>query len=239
MPNEPLYIDDDVINNVELHKKRKKINLLYKSVDETPEPITKFEPPPDLPADYVVDVPDFELSGTLLTLFKEINAPLKFRRRNNQTYSGHIQHKTGSVEGFYSRPPLFIVNDRLTRNSDFIANIPLQDVRSIKIYSKLENLKKYFGVIGIGGMVNIEMMDDTYSLPDDIVFPEFMMKGLQVPLRYPIQVDQSSAIPQFKSRIFWDPNALTDADGQYIFNFFTSDDIFHLRNRGCSTLPSQ
>jgi hypothetical protein len=224
-PELPLTINAEVKANLELNEERRKIYGIYNSL-ELVLPFT-FQDPliPDVESDYEVDVADFAIQGTLLNLFKEILAPLKFRRAGEGRQRARMIYDAEDGSHFYNSKTKFIVNDQVTRDGNYIANIPIQEVEYITIYHDLEKVRKNFGPIGTGGIVVIDMKDKTFSLPDEICMPDHPIQGLQREIEYPIEVSEIALEPQLKSTLFWKPFTPTDGEGKLQFEFTTSDDL--------------
>ncbi len=224
-PELVLTINAKVKSTLELNEERRKIYGFYNSLEQVLPFAIQDPPKPAVESDYEVDVPDFAIQGTLLDLFKEILAPLKFRRAGEGKQRARMIYETDEGSHFYNSKTKFIVNDQVTRDGNFIANIPIQEVEYITIYHDLEKVRKHFGPIGTGGIVVIEMKDKTYSLPDEICLPDRLIQGLQQGIQYPIEVSTTAIEPQIKSTLFWSPFAETDTEGELEFEFTTSDDL--------------
>ena len=69
------------------------------------------------------------------------------------------------------------------------------------------------------------MVDPLFSISDEQRLPHTLVQGIQMPAKYPISVDTGSEIPQLKSLLFWMPDAILDAKGQFTFMLPASDDI--------------
>ncbi len=224
-PEHPLIINRQVREQSELWELRKKIYQLSSQVELDPEQEEIPTPTIQIPPDHVVDVPDFALQGTLLTLFKEILAPLKFRRIKGGKYRARMLYRLHEVNYFYNSRTTFLVNNHLTRDGDYIANIPLQDVLRVTIYSDLQRVQRQFGAIGKGGIVIIEMKDKTFSLPPEVAMPTQRLQGIQHSFRYPILPDDEPDVPALSTLRYWEPHATPDDSGRYEFAFMTSDDL--------------
>ncbi|NND35045.1 MAG: hypothetical protein HKN76_20840 [Saprospiraceae bacterium] len=205
------------------YNERKKIYELFSGLEETvvTEEVSQVAVP--IP-DYVVDVQDFSVRGKLVDLLKEITTPLKFRKLKSDTYTAKILREVLDLKYFYDSDPLFFINGIATRDFNYLANLPLQDLKSLEIYASLQTIRS-LKLVDIGGVVAIETMDPLFSIPEEIRLPGIEVQGLQIPIRYPVTVNTSSPGPQIKSLLFWQPNGKLDTNGTYVFDLPCSDDL--------------
>ena len=143
---------------------------------------------------YDVDVQDYSVRGKLLDLLKEITTPLKFRKGKGDRYTAKMLYEVLGLKYFYSDNPLVFINGVASRDFDFVANLPLQDIKSLQLYSALQTLRA-LKLVDIGGVVNIEMVDPLFSLPSELRLPGAELQGLQLPAQYPIIANHESNIP--------------------------------------------
>ncbi len=221
----PLVVTDQIRAQARLWQQRNLIYQLSGQQELTPAPQRMTDEEPTLLADHVTDVTDFRLEGTLFTLYKEILAPLKFRRAKGRKFEAKMLFRQDSRNVFYKQPTTFLVNNQLTRDADYVAQIPLEDVLQVRIYSDLEKVVRHFGAIGRGGMVVIDMKDKSFTLPEDLAQPSIVLQGLQPPITYPILPDYQPDLPAVSTLLFWEPHARPDDSGRYEFEFMTSDDL--------------
>ena len=212
---------------IETYADRKKIYQVYSSLEELtlqrdPKLSTNTVSP-----NYDVDVQDYSVRGKLIDLVKEITTPLKFRKGKGNQYTAKILYEVLGLKYFYSDDPLVFINGVASRDFDFVANLPLQDIKSLRIYSALNTIRA-LKLVDIGGVVIIEMVDPLFSIPPEIRLPGIEIQGLQLPAEYPITSNTESNIPQLRSLLFWQPNGRLGSDGSYIFDLPCSDDIFRL-----------
>jgi hypothetical protein len=209
---------------IKAYNERKKIYQLFSQVEESvvemPGPgfVNPVQP------DYDIDVQDYSIRGTLVDLLKEIITPFKFRKDNDDTYRIKVLYEVLDLKYFYDSDPVFFINGIATRDFTYIANLPLQDIKRLKIYAHLETIRG-LKPVDIGGVGVIEMVDPLFSRKEDQKLPYATVQGLQNPIEYPIQVDTESKIPQLKSLLFWTPKAELNQNGRYVFTLPTSDDV--------------
>lgn len=175
--------------------------------------------------DYILDVTDIDLRGQMFTVFKEILTPLKFRKKKNDKYISRVIYESAGSKLFYTRGATFIINGHVTHNADFVANLPIQEVKLIKIYSGLNKVRTAFGPMGSGGIVDIEMVDPLYSLPKAIQVASLQRNGFQVPLQLPVRPKVRADIPMIDPLLFWDVNVISPSADLPSFLFRASDEV--------------
>lgn len=218
-------VDDASLGPViEANNKRKKIYQLFSRVEESILEDTLHLNQPVLSPDMDIDVQDYAIRGKLVDLLKEVITPFKFRKDNDEQYRVKVLYEVLDLKYFYDSDPIFIINGIVTRDFTYIANLPLQDIKRMRIYSKLETIRA-LKLVDIGGIAIIDMVDPLFSLTEDQRLPHQLVQGLQIPAKYPVEVDTDSEIPQLRSLLYWMPNAQLDDNGQYHFNLPVSDDI--------------
>ncbi|MCB0668116.1 MAG: hypothetical protein KDC80_19955 [Saprospiraceae bacterium] len=219
------YVSDNSFNEIiEANNERKKIYQLFSRVEENvlKDSAGYFEE--ILKPDMDIDVQDYAIRGKLVDLLKEVITPFKFRKINEDEYRVKVLYEVLDLKYFYDSDPIFIINGMVTRDFSFIANLPLQDIKRLKIYAKLETIRD-LKLVDIGGVGVLEMVDPLFSISDEQRLPHTLVQGIQMPAKYPISVDTGSEIPQLKSLLFWMPDAILDAKGQFTFMLPASDDI--------------
>ena len=174
--------------------------------------------------DYDLDVTDIAIRGKLFSVFRELVTPLKFRRQKDSTYHARVLYESAGIKQFYKRGPIFIINGQLTDDDHYVSQLPVQDVKRMKIYSELASVRSAFGPVGTGGIIEVEMIDPRYSVPENLRLPSVRVNGVQPPLQYPFRVGTASDKPRLHSLLYWHPIVLPNEDGNYHIMFEPSDD---------------
>lgn len=202
---ETYAVDSLVIEHLRIYREEKTINQVFQQISlPLQEDSTDLNTLPMEP-NYEADVQDFAIRGTTVTLFKELIAPLKFRSIGKGRYRARMLYERNNIKKYYSRPPLFIVNGRATRNGPQIAEFPLQEIKYFKIYSLYDDLEQ-ISPMAFGGIVFVDMMDPNYVLSDRFAQPAFPVQGMQLPISYPVGPSFSEESPTVGSLLHWDPN---------------------------------
>lgn len=213
--------DSLVIKHSKLYQEEKQINRLFKKIglqirNDSSIVSTKLVRP-----NSYIDVQDYTIRGTSVDLFKEIATNLKFRSAGGGDYRARMIYEYNGITKFYSRTPLFIVNNRTTRDGAFIAKIPLQEIGFYSIYSDYEFLEK-LSPMAHGGIVYLDMLDRNYVLPDIHALPSLNLQGLQSPLSYPILLNLTEGSPAVGNLLYWNPKVLP-VENQIQIQFTTGD----------------
>ncbi|MCB0668192.1 MAG: hypothetical protein KDC80_20340 [Saprospiraceae bacterium] len=218
---EELEIDSTILNHLKNYQEEKQINRLFKQVAISPEYDSMvYANPLEKPSSFV-DVQDYAIRGTSIDLFREITTNLKFRPAGGGDYRARMIYEYNGITKFYSRSPLFIVNGKATRDGNFVAKLPLQDIAFFRIYSDYEFLEK-LSPMAHGGIVYVDMLDPNYELPELQSLPSLNVRGLQRPLIYPVGLKRQSDSPAIGSLLYWHPDAKRE-DDQVTLHFQTGD----------------
>lgn len=218
---EEIAPDSLVLEHLKLYQEEKQMNRIFKKIglqirNDSSVIATKRARPNNY-----IDVQDYAIRGTSVDLFKEIATNLKFRSGGGDAYRARMIYEYNGITKFYSRPPLFIVNKKATRDGAFVAKIPLQEIGFYSIYSDYEFLES-LSPMAHGGIVYLDMLDRNYALPDQNALPALDLQGLQSPLSYPILLNISNNCPAVGTLLYWNPN-VSPINNQIQIQFPTGD----------------
>jgi hypothetical protein len=179
---------------------------------------------PDLNArvapDRVIKTDDYPFE-TLPAFCKDISTPLKFIQEKNT----RDKFKMNNPESrkFYYGSPLFIVDQQVTRDVDYLSNLEFQQLDSIYLYYDNQKLTEFFGFAGFSGVVVINSKRGDLEVPNDLRIQEFSIGGLQPEIVK--HENQPSELPRLNPLLLWEPSLNTNQNGQAGFSFVQSDDI--------------
>lgn len=215
-----LEIDSVILAQLKNYREEKQINRLFKQIAISPTvdslAVSLRKKPNSL-----VDVQDYSIRGTTTDLFKEISTNLKFRSSGGPDYRARMIYEYNGITKFYSRSPLFLVNGKATRDGNFIARLPLQEIGYFRIYSDYEFLEK-LSPMAHGGIVYVDMLDRNYVLPDQNSLPAINVKGMQPPLQYPVYQQIQPETPAIGNLLYWNPDTRPE-NNQVRLQFQTGD----------------
>ena len=221
----PLYreiSDTTIYANLQDYNEQKKIFQLFSTTAQTLLNDTVIPFQVSLPPDYDYDVQDFAIRGTIVDFIKEVNSPLKFRKKKDG-YVSKMLYEVGDYKYYYSGPTLFIVNDVATHNVQFVTSLVLQEIKRIRIYSRTESLNQVVGGHRIGGVVIIDLMDPLFKVPDEFRLPGGTISGFQNPLIYPLTLSRDNDLPRIEPLVFWWPAVNIQGEGEIDIEFPTPD----------------
>lgn len=210
-------------------RRRKKTYQLFKSFES---PIS---PPPSefTQKEYreyrSIRPEDYESFADLPEFLREVYLNMSLIQKKDKSYKvNFFVNRHGDYER-HPRPPIFIVDGKMTRNADYIAGLDLTEIKQIDFFHQLKTLRSQFGPFGQFGVAVIttksgntsllptEEADivDFYGYLPEIEFPAFAKEELTV----------NSPQPTFRPQLYWNPSLFTDPAGKATFSFIQSDDL--------------
>jgi len=204
---------------------RKKIYQLYNSLED---PLTRLAPSVQALAfesDQQFVMAHYEKFDDLSIFFNEIVTPFKLRQKGKRGYVARMFNPAQQIRTFYKGSPLFIVDGKLSRDANFIYNIPIEKIDTIDLFFESMLLKTRFGPIGNSGIVVIKTSLAELDLPAEEAANIFQIRGLQYASNNDPALELSSSQPHIGPQLFWTSSAQTDAQGNYPFSFTQSDDL--------------
>lgn len=204
---------------------RKKIYQLYNSLED---PLTRLAPSVqalELESDQQFVMAHYEKFDDLSIFFNEIVTPFKLRKKGKRGYVAKMFNPDQQIRTFYKGNPLFIIDGKLSRDANFIYNIPIGKIDTIDLFFESMLLKTQFGPIGNSGIVVIKTSLAELDLPTEEAANRFQIRGLQYAINNDPARELSSSQPHIGPQLFWTSSAQTDAQGNYPFSFTQSDDL--------------
>ncbi|GAA4314197.1 hypothetical protein [Nibribacter koreensis] len=127
----------------------------------------------------------------------------------------------------FKEHPLFIVNGYPTFNTQWVLQLPGDQLEKIGLYYSTARLRR-IGQMARNGVISIttlnkELHPDTFK--DDRTFS---WDGVAPVLAFKAPAYEVSAqerVPDFRSLMYWSPSVKLDAKGQATVSFYTSDDV--------------
>lgn len=225
-----LVYTPEVVNYLELSRKRKKIFQLYTDLEFNLQPQL---PPADvqqLKPERTVNIADYEPFENVYLFFKEILTPLVFREEKgeDQVHAKIFTDLGNRVYDMLPGDPLFLIDGKATRDGNYVAHMKMDMVESVSIFTDRAELRQQFNVLGRSGVAIFTTSSSDITVPEKDADDIFQVKGLQVPAAFPAfspaQVDDDPHRPFFRPQLFWAPEVPTNADGQAQVSFYQSDD---------------
>ena len=203
--------------------KRKKIYRLFNSVEvQLPFQSESFQPltwEPD--RRFILDAyEDFE---NLPSLLYEISTPLKFKSQKSGGYQAQMFNPEFGARTFYPGTPLFVIDGKLTRNDQFIADLDIELIDTLDLYYYFENLNQKFGVLGHNGLVHIQTHGPGVELPPEDPFYSYQMPALLPKLNAYKSPAIPEGVPHLGPLQYWNAELQTNAEGKGHFTFKQGD----------------
>ncbi len=217
-PNE---YNSTIINYLQQSRLRKKIYQLYGTTESNPDfsnivSDTTSKPLPNR----TIRFADFEYFPTLPVFLKEVSTALKYRKAKKGTYVFKMFNPSPGKRVFHSGLPIFVVDGQLTRNSDFIAAIDVNEMETLDLFFYDSDLQKYFGAMGNSGIAYLSTKSKELKVPSEEYEDIFTVNGTQAIPDFPIQQTfEQEGLPLFNPLVYWHPDLRTDNDGKCDFSF--------------------
>lgn len=230
----PLVYTEGIRDYLELSRQRKTIYQLFTSVEHPLHSVdvaTTFEYPEP---DRVIDPDIYEDFPDVATFLTEVVTPLRFSYDEKQDrYKARMYNLTNRE--FYAGAPLFIIDDQLSRDGDFVARLTPSDIESIGIFHDFERLFNQFLFLARNGLVVIRTKTGKKQLSSE--GGSTRLQGLQQPAVFDSQ-RLDLKVPHIKPQVYWSADQSTDASGEVMYSFTQTDDRSRFRVHVVAQLPN-
>ncbi len=222
----PLPYNKTIANYLRLSQLRKKAYQYYDTQECSIEQLLEDFTPKEWTDYRRIAIQTYNAFKDLPTFCTEVQSALKFQLTEEATYKANFQVKRYGDYEKNPRPPLFIIDGKLTRNADFVARIALSKIEYLDVFSDLKKLRKQFGPIGQYGTAIIQTKQGNTQLSEREERNIFDISGYQRVVNFPIfDPNTTTAQPTLRPQIYWQPALETDSTGKTDFSFFQSDDL--------------
>lgn len=177
------------------------------------------------------ELSEYKRFETIGNFIKELSTALSFKIDDEGLYTARMTNpKSRRIGDFYlGETPIFIIDGMISRNPNFVGSIAFDDVKDIKLYYDLKDLRKLYNVMGRDGAVIVQTKLPNFRLDEDEAADIFTLNGLQrgagIVNHNPAVVSPDSTSPMFSPTIYWNPSIATDQDGRADFSFYHTDDV--------------
>ena len=174
-------------------------------------------------------IKDYKRFKNLAVFFKEILAPLKFKQLKDGTYTAKMYNpksKTFKVE--YDGIPLFVIDGKMTKDGNFVANLDIDKIETVRLISNPKVLRSQFNILGADGVTFIKTSYENLEIPANDADDIFNINGILAPADFPAfdaKTVANNRQPFFRPQLYWNPNVVTDPNGRAEINFMQSDAI--------------
>lgn len=226
---QPLIYSKAVNDYLALSQQRKKIFQIYTALESQVETEKVKLDVQDLEAVFTYVIDEYESFDQMRNFFGELITPLKFILKEDSTYRAELYNPSGLYDAntVLSGDPLFIIDGKLTRNADFVAQMDMDYIEEVKLMYKPDNLRKKFKAIGRSGVVKITTNLRDIPMAEKDSRNIFTVNGLQPKAAFPIfnPNEVPAKQPFFRPQLYWNPNLISNTAGKANFSFHQSDDV--------------
>ncbi|QHL87371.1 hypothetical protein GU926_07960 [Nibribacter ruber] len=126
----------------------------------------------------------------------------------------------------FKEHPLYLVNGYPTFNTQWVLQLPGNQLEKVSLYYSTARLRR-IGQMARNGVISITTLNKDLhpdAFKDDRTF---FWDGLApaFPFKAPVyEMTAQERIPDFRPLLYWAPSLTTDAKGQAVLTFYTSDD---------------
>jgi|GEM_PF-837369 len=172
---------------------------------------------------------DYEPFANLPEFLREVYFNVTLVQKKDKSYKvNFFVNRHGDFER-HPRPPVFIVDGKVTRDADYIAGLDLAEIEQIDCFHQLKSLRSQFGPFGQFGVAMITTKSGDETLPPAEEADIFDCYGYLPKIEFPVftkeQLIASSPLPTFRPQLYWNPSLSTDSQGKASFSFIQSDDL--------------
>ena len=226
-----ITLDSTIIKYMESSRARKKIYQQFGKIEslmDTPEPKVKSR---KLNPNRRFTISDYQSFENVAAFFNEILASeLSFTLDEDDTLRARMynpknnRNKVRSESSYFGQDPIFIIDDKITQDADKIGRLPLDNILTVDLYYKVEDIQEDFGTFGGSAYAIVTTSYPNFLLDEneeeDIVTVHGYLPAVS---NYEITNDLvSQSEPIFRSTVYYNPTVNT-SDGTISFNH--GDDI--------------
>ncbi|MDH3648789.1 MAG: hypothetical protein OEQ53_03855 [Saprospiraceae bacterium] len=220
---------DDILDYIELSRLRKKIYQLYTTLETHIILPDRSSDAQILDPDLTYRIEEYENFDDIRAFFGELVTPLTFKVSQDSIYSAVIYNTKarGVRNTFLSGTPLFIIDDKVTHDADFVARMSLDAVETIELFVDPQKLRRTFQAIGMSGVVRIRTQLKDAPMPIESDEDRYEINGYQeqVVLASEDLSDGEKNQPVFRPLVHWISGHTTDQQGSSDIQFRHSDDL--------------
>lgn len=127
------------------------------------------------------------------------------------TFKLYVPHKEANTNNkVIKKPPLLLVNDYFTYDTDAVLGLPWENVETLEVYNSVENLPMQFGPIGEFGVIAFNTRDkktptNITETGNNLLIQGFYLPRLINSLDYESRTYLNSKVPDFRPMIYWNP----------------------------------
>ena len=126
----------------------------------------------------------------------------------------------------HTRKPTFMIDGILEFDQDVILGFDTDNIESIEVVRAKEKTA-IFGPFGWGGMMIIHTYDKRFRSNENPNLTTIEIEGFHSPNEFmaPALSELDETTPDFRALTYWNPEIVTDDNGEATMSFYTSDEI--------------
>lgn len=193
-------VTKEVADYIDLARRRRKIYQLFATVETEVDAKGSTQERRKFTVNRDFNVQDYKQFPDMYTFFKEVGGELRVRLRK-ENYSAQLYNAPN--QRFFEDTPLYIVDGKLTRNSNYINTLSPSDVSYLAYFYDNKALRRDFPALGNNGVVQIEMVRPSANFPQADASGIFTVKGLQPEASFQPRDAAASSVPALSPLLLW------------------------------------
>lgn len=193
-------VTEEVAAYIDLARRRRKIYQLYATVETEVNASAKPQTRRQLAPNRDFDVQDYKSFTDMYNFFKEVGGELRVRVKK-ENYRAQLYNAPN--QRFFQDTPLYIVDGKLTRNSNYINKMAPSDVTYLAYFYDNRPLRRDFPALGNNGVVQIETVRPPADFPATDAAGIFEINGIQPAATFTPRDAAASEVPALSPLLLW------------------------------------
>ena len=193
-------VTPEVAAYIDLARRRRKIYQLYATTETELNASPAAQERRRLAPNRDFAVQDYKQFPDMYTFFKEVGGELRVRIKKDN-YRAQLYNAPN--QRFFQDTPLYIVDGKLTRNSNFVNTLSPAGVTYLAYYYDNRQLRRDFPALGNNGVVQIETVRAPEKFPEADAAGIFGIRGVQPPAEFEARNATASEVPVLSPLLLW------------------------------------
>lgn len=193
-------VTEEVAAYIDLARRRRKIYQLFATVETEVDAAAKPQERRKLAPNRDFNVQDYKAFEDMFNFFKEVGGELRVRLKKDN-YRAQLYNAPN--QRFFLDTPLYIVDGKLTRNSNYVNKMSPADVTYLAYYYDNRPLRRDFPALGNNGVVQIETVRPPADFPAADAAGIFEINGLQPTATFTPRDAAASEVPALSPLLLW------------------------------------
>ena len=193
-----------VAEYIDLARRRRKIYQLFATVETEINAASMPQERRQLKVNRDFNVQDYKQFPDMYEFFREVGGELRVRLKKDN-YVARLYNAPN--QRFFEDTPLYIVDGKLTRNSNYINKLKPSDIAYLAYFYDNKALRRDFPALGNNGVVQIETVRESANFPAADAAGIFTVKGLQPAATFQPRTAGNDDIPALSPLLLWSTGA--------------------------------